>query len=113
MRTPAQIFLIFLIATLSTSSYAMKEFPFCPSGGPQGWLNYFEYKRDQNRWQKYMQYQQNRSYIPENTLPAYGENYGYNSYPGSYPGYGAIHTPQSFQRYNSAEQNKSYSYPQQ
>lgn len=87
----------------------MKEFPFCPSGGPQGWMNYFEYKRDKNRWQQYIQYQKNHSYIPENYLPAYAQNYDYNSY----PEYEAIHTPQSFQRYNSTDQNKSYGYSQQ
>ena len=109
MRTPAQFFLLFLIATLSTSSYAMKEFPFCPSGGPQGWMNYFENKRDQNRWQQYIQFQKNRSYIPENYLPAYSQNYDYNSY----PGHGPIHTPRGFPLYNSADQYKLYDYPQQ
>jgi len=28
----------------------MPELPFCPGGGPPGWFNHFNYKRDQNIW---------------------------------------------------------------
>ena len=43
--------LLFLIsASFSVSVLAYPEIPFCPAGGPPGWMNYMDYKRDQNRW---------------------------------------------------------------
>jgi hypothetical protein len=37
----------------SRSGYPRKELPFCPGGGPPGWMNYFDYKRDQNIMRRY------------------------------------------------------------
>ncbi len=53
------------------------ELPFCPSGGPPGWMNYFDHKRDQNIWRQ-------RNYRPHH-YPAsfYQGNYG--PYSGNYP----------------------------
>lgn len=54
----SKIFIICLITTASQSSSARNELPFCPSGGPPGWMNYFDNKRDQNirRHQNYPSY---------------------------------------------------------
>ncbi len=109
MRTSAHIILLFLIASLPTSSFAMKEFPFCPSGGPQGWMNYFEHRHNKNLWQQYNQYQHNRSYMPENYLPAYSYDYGYNGY----PGYDSIYTPENIPLYNRPDYRQPYNNSQQ
>jgi len=39
--------------TLSAKGFPRKEFSFCPAGGPQGWMNYFDYKRNQNIWRRH------------------------------------------------------------
>ena len=33
---------------ISNQVFAAKELSFCPAGGPTGWLNHFNYKRDKN-----------------------------------------------------------------
>jgi hypothetical protein len=44
--------LFFLVsASSSVSVLAYPEIPFCPAGGAPGWMNYLDYKRNQNRWQ--------------------------------------------------------------
>jgi len=44
--------IIFLVsASLSPNIIAYPEIPFCPAGGAPGWMNYMDYKRDQNIWQ--------------------------------------------------------------
>lgn len=30
----------------SSNGFPRKEFPFCPGGGPPGWMNYFDYQQD-------------------------------------------------------------------
>ena len=47
--------LLLIISTLcfSIDSQARKEIPFCPAGGPPGWMNYFDHERDRNKWKRY------------------------------------------------------------
>ena len=68
MQLLAQYLLIVITITLSTNSLARSEIPFCPAGGPPGWMNYFDYKRDRNIRQYYTSHP-----------PA---NFYYNYYPG-------------------------------
>ena len=54
--------LIFIALSLPTSAmsfpgFPRNELPFCPGGGPPGWLNHFDYKRDQNIRRRYPAYQ--------------------------------------------------------
>ena len=37
--------------------FPRKKLPFCPDGDPPGWLNHFDYKRDQNIRRRYPNYQ--------------------------------------------------------
>jgi len=39
--------------TFTANAYAFPEIPFCPGGGPPGWVNYFNDKREQNKWRHY------------------------------------------------------------
>ena len=41
----------------SSNGYPRTEFPFCPGGGPLGWMNYFDYQRDKNRSRRYQRQQ--------------------------------------------------------
>jgi len=52
-----KLYLVFFTFLLSCGAYSRSEFSFCPAGGPPGWMNYFDYKRDQNRWRRYQNYQ--------------------------------------------------------
>jgi len=38
---------------ISKQVLAAKELSFCPAGGPTGWLNHFDYKRDKNILSQY------------------------------------------------------------
>lgn len=88
------LFLIFTIASLTTNSYAFPELPFCPAGGPPGWMNHFNYKRDQNIWRHYSAYPYpspayNRPayYWPSQGYgysPNYNRPYGYSTLPYNY-----------------------------
>jgi hypothetical protein len=77
MRLVKKSIFIILSFTVIQSSYAWPELPFCPSGGPSGWMNYFNYKRDQNNWQ----HQINQQYYPYQYSRGYNYNmaYPYNS----------------------------------
>lgn len=72
MKVLLKLLIIFVFASLATNSHAFPELPFCPAGGPPGWINYFNDKRDQNIWRHYLQ----------NTAPAYRPNHNmpYNYY---------------------------------
>lgn len=48
--TPAKTILVIFVSMLPIDSYAFPEIPFCPAGGPPGWLNHFNYNREQNIW---------------------------------------------------------------
>lgn len=50
MKNSLTIVTITCMTLISTNSFAFPEIPFCPAGGPPGWLNHFNYKRDQNIW---------------------------------------------------------------
>jgi hypothetical protein len=56
---PTLVFIaLFLPASaMSFPDFPRNELPFCPSGGPAGWMNYFDYKRDQNIWRRYPNFQ--------------------------------------------------------
>ena len=75
MKTPLHYFLTAFLSILPLdSSYAFPEIPFCPAGGPPGWLNHFNYKRDQNIWRL----QQRRYHY--NSLPRQANDYYAPSY---------------------------------
>ena len=100
--------IIFLVsASLSPNIIAYPEIPFCPAGGAPGWMNYMDYKRDQNIWQhnnyasrypplnyaRFNQYGPNYTphIIRQNTAPAAYHTpyrsvprYYYNSFPNDY-----------------------------
>jgi len=92
MKVPIKLFIIITAITLSSASHAFPELPFCPAGGPPGWMNYFNDKRDQNLWQRYHRYpppayRQPVYYRPNYNPPAkfWAPNYNYrrNYYPAS------------------------------
>ena len=98
MKTSFKFFIFLILCTLTSVSHAFPELPFCPAGGPPGWLNHFNYKRDQNILRHYAQ----------NNLPAYGQTGYYR------PRYGYGYTPVyrgTYQRpayYFSPLQNNGY-----
>jgi hypothetical protein len=47
------IVLFFPVSAMSFPSFPRNELPFCPSGGPTGWMNYFDYKKNQNIRRRY------------------------------------------------------------
>jgi hypothetical protein len=38
--------------------YPRDEIAFCPSGGPTGWMNYFDKRDREKRWNRYWRYRQ-------------------------------------------------------
>jgi len=69
--------------SVSPSSYGWPELPFCPSGGPPGWMNYFDYKRDKNNWRNHFQNQNYQGYY---STPA--ERYrSFQNSPGNFSAY--------------------------
>jgi hypothetical protein len=75
MKTPLNYFLTAFLSILPLDSYAFPEIPFCPAGGPPGWLNHFNYKRDQNIWrlqQRRYQYNTPYRYVNDYYSPSYG-----------------------------------------
>jgi hypothetical protein len=76
-KLSVKLLLIISTFTFTIDSLARKEIPFCPAGGPPGWMNYFDHKRDENKWRRY-----------KNIPPAYNQYY--------YPVYGQ---PQAFPVY--------------
>ncbi len=62
MRVLTKFLLILIALCLSTNCFARWEIPFCPAGGPPGWMNYFDDKRDQNIWRHYLNYPPANSY---------------------------------------------------
>ena len=90
MKTSFKLFTILITGIISPNSYAFPELPFCPAGGPPGWLNYFNDKRDQNNWRRYSRYNyalQRSSRYPSYYGPAYSpmhRPYNHTVRPGSY-----------------------------
>ena len=85
MKVPLKLSIVLVSALLSTNSYAFPELPFCPGGGPPGWMNHFNYKRDQNIWRHYSQYR-NPAYSRAVNQPVYNAplNYTPNNYAPAY-----------------------------
>ena len=84
MKILNKLFVILIISASSTNSYAFPELPFCPAGGPPGWLNHFNFNRDQNIWRRYSRYNSpayNTGRYPGYYGPAYSPAYRPNSYP--------------------------------
>ncbi len=82
MKVSFKFFIILIFSGYSDAGYAFPELPFCPAGGPPGWLNYFNYKRDQNILRHNAQYA-----LPAYAPPAYYQpRYNY-SYTPVYRGY--------------------------
>lgn len=82
MKVLHRLSVFVITAVLSFNSYAFPEIPFCPAGGPPGWMNHFNYKRDQNIWRRYAQY----------SSPAYLQSEYYR------PVYSAPSTPPTYNR---------------
>lgn len=61
-------------ASLSSSIFAYPEIPFCPAGGAPGWMNYLDYKRNQNSWQ-HSQYASRYPALNHTRFNQYGPNY--------------------------------------
>ena len=99
--------LFFLVSiSLSSGIFAYPEIPFCPAGGAPGWMNYLDYKRNQNSWQR--NYYSNR-YPPIN----YGQfnqyaphTVGQNTTPATYrTPYRSLETPAPGYYYNNFPNN--------
>jgi hypothetical protein len=81
MKTLLKYFLTAFLSMLPLGSYAFPEIPFCPAGGPPGWLNHFNYKRDQNIWrlqQRRYQYSAPRRYTNNYYAPSYRPPFWHN-----------------------------------
>lgn len=88
MKALLKLFIIVVAGTFTTRISAFPELPFCPAGGPPGWLNYFNDKRDKNIWRRYSRYNpygQNAGRYPGYLVPVYGPSYmRYNYVPPPY-----------------------------
>lgn len=80
-----------MVLSFSQNSFAFMELPFCPAGGPPGWMNYFDHKREQNKWHR-------RNYPSFNYPPSY-----YQSYAPPYARAPALSGPQPY--YNTGPQH--------
>lgn len=64
-----KVILILLVSTLSFNANAFPELPFCPMGGPPGWMNRFLNHHDYDRppvfYQPQGYYPQSRAYLPQ------------------------------------------------
>jgi len=103
MKVLSKLFALLVTASLPTTSHAFPELPFCPAGGPPGWMNHYNYKRDQNIWRRYSQY----------ALPAYNQPANY--WPNSGYGYTPAYLPYYNRPYNYSwppyNYNRNYSRP--
>jgi hypothetical protein len=78
MKALLKSFIILYACLLTSRSYAFPEIPFCPAGGPPGWLNYFNDKRDQNIWHRYSRYTPGAYHTGQyrgNYVPAYNPEF--------------------------------------
>ena len=50
--------LMLVSVNLQASVYSRDEIAFCPSGGPTGWMNYFDKRDREKRWKSYWRYRQ-------------------------------------------------------
>ena len=96
--TLAFIALSLPVSTMSFPGFPRKELPFCPGGGPPGWMNHFDYKQDQKIRQRYPHYQSPYLYpyhyrqLPHNS--AYFKPYPYRPYPYASQPYASNYTYQ-------------------
>ena len=81
MKALIHALLTLTFLSLSTNLSAYPEIPFCPAGGAPGWMNYIDYKRNQNKWQhnRYPNYSPATTYTGNyyplpNTLPLYNKS---------------------------------------
>jgi len=72
IKTIVGFIVIIITLTANASGYPLYELPFCPGGGPPGWMNHFNYKRDQNirRHNPYYQSPYLRPYLQRAPYPA-------------------------------------------
>jgi hypothetical protein len=61
-------------------AYPRDEIAFCPSGGPTGWMNFFDKRDREKRWKRYWRYQQHQQ------ARQYGNSHWIYHYP-------ALHQP--------------------
>jgi len=96
MKTLFSLLITLLSLSFTSPSFAFPELPFCPAGGPPGWLNRFTHNHDHYRWRN-----QNTYRTPQHYRPAYNQ-------PGPYT---PVHIPRNT-RFNaqrpSPEQNRYY-----
>lgn len=88
MKVSLKFLITFIATVLAAESYAFPELPFCPAGGPPGWMNYFNDKRDQNIWRQHSRYPSPAFRRPAYNSPAYNSykpnfrsNYNYSPAP--------------------------------
>lgn len=85
---------ILFFALIPTCVYAYPEIPFCPAGGPPGWINYLN-KKNHNNWhnRNYQTsyypniYRSNQSYPTVNNRHYYAPPYHYKYNPNNYTRY--------------------------
>jgi hypothetical protein len=94
MKTLINTFFLLIVLPFSMSVCAFPEIPFCPAGGPPGWMNYFDYRQNQNRWAPNHYYSEN--HLPANyyQIPHHSNN---GNYTNNHPGYfrGPAYTPRA------------------
>ena len=79
MKVSLKFLIIFLTTVLTANSHAFPELPFCPAGGPPGWINYFNDKRDQNIWRQHSRYPSPAYGRPAYNSPVYRYEPGFRS----------------------------------
>jgi len=62
MRYLDKCLFVSLILLTPTIAPAYTELPFCPSGGPPGWMNYFDYRQDKKNWRNHFRNQNYQRY---------------------------------------------------
>ena len=48
--------LLLVSVEAQAGTYPRDEIAFCPSGGPTGWMNYFDKRDRDKRWKRYWRY---------------------------------------------------------
>jgi len=62
--------LMLVSVTVQAGVYPRDEIAFCPSGGPTGWMNFFDKRDRENRWKNYWRYRQ----YQQPTQPGYSRS---------------------------------------
>ncbi|HHJ35091.1 MAG TPA: hypothetical protein ENJ87_04935 [Gammaproteobacteria bacterium] len=90
MKISTKLLALLVVSSLPRYSHAFPELPFCPEGGPPGWMNHFRHDRNHYIRQHYPRYAtpvyNQPTYYRRGYAPTYSPDHrGRHTYPGPYP----------------------------